>query len=76
MRQNLSLYDRSPQPPARYRQVDIKREFDLRTHAEERTALGAFSGTELGEPFDVGASPEELVVRMLGLLGPLISNLR
>lgn len=45
-----------------------EREFDLRTHVEERTALAAFSGTELGEPFDVGASPEELVARMVALL--------
>lgn len=45
-----------------------ERDFDLRTHVEERTALAAFRGTELGEPFDVGASPEELVARMLALL--------
>ena len=53
---------------ARSRALD-EREFDLRTYVEERTALGVFKGNELGEPFDVGASPEDLVARMLGVLG-------
>ena len=41
-----------------------EREFELRTFAEEREALTK-PGSNLGEPFDVSASPSELVNRML-----------
>lgn len=40
-------------------------EFELRTVLEERQVLGAAVGAGLGEPFDVSASPPELVARML-----------
>ena len=41
-----------------------ERELELRTVAEEREALSASSGDELGEPFDVSALPEDLVVTL------------
>jgi thymidylate kinase len=46
-----------------------EREFELRTFAQER-ALTKYSGSDLGEPFDVSASPSELVDRMLRRLPP------
>ena len=45
-----------------------EREFELRTFAEEREALTKSSGEDLGEPFDVSASPPELVAMMLDRL--------
>ena len=44
-----------------------ERLFELRTFAEEREALT--NSSELGEPFDVSASPPELVAVMLHRLG-------
>jgi hypothetical protein len=44
-------------------------EFEQRTFREEREALARSSGLDLGEPFDVSASPAELVVTMLRHLG-------
>lgn len=46
----------------RARAID-EREFELRTFAEERRALA--NSSELGKPFDVSASPPELVATML-----------
>ena len=42
-----------------------EREFERRTVAEEREALSASRGDELGEPFDVSAPPEALVAALL-----------
>ena len=44
-----------------------EREFELRTCAEEREVLRRIAG--LGEPFDVSASPADLVTEMHRLLG-------
>lgn len=44
-----------------------EREFELRTFTEERDAM--IQRPDLGEPFDVSASPVELVATMLGRLG-------
>jgi hypothetical protein len=46
-----------------------EREFELQTVAAERDALDSASGDALGEPFDVAASPEELVAALLLRLG-------
>src|SRR4030095_12883983 len=46
----------------RARAID-ERDFELRTFTEEREMLAGRS--DLGEPFDVSASPSELVARML-----------
>jgi hypothetical protein len=46
-----------------------EQEFELRTVAEEREALFARGAGDLGEPFDVSASPENLVATLLPLLG-------
>lgn len=40
-------------------------EFELRTYADERKALAAFRGDEVGERFAVDAAPNELVENML-----------
>ena len=50
----------------RARAID-EREFELRTCAEEREVLRRIAG--LGEPFDVSASPADLVAEMHRLLG-------
>lgn len=42
-----------------------ERAFELRTVAEERQVLSRIPGGDLGEPFDVSASPSELVTTML-----------
>lgn len=47
-----------------------ERDFELRTVAEERAVLEKRTGSELGEPFDVSAPPDELVARMLRRLAP------
>jgi thymidylate kinase len=44
-------------------------EFEHDTFVEEREALAASAGSELGEPFDVSAPPAELVQTMLHRLG-------
>lgn len=46
-----------------------EQEFERRTVAEERATLFERPDGELGEPFDVSASPESLVARMLPRLG-------
>lgn len=46
-----------------------EREFELQTVAEERGILYKESGDDLGEPFDVSASPDELVATLLLSLG-------
>jgi len=49
---------------ARSRMIDTL-DFERRTVAEERRALRVHANGELGEPFDVSASPEALVTRLL-----------
>lgn len=49
------------------RAVD-EREFELRTLEEEREALSASNPGDLGEPFDVSASPAKLVAMLLRLV--------
>ncbi len=44
-------------------------EFELRTVSEERDVLAAWSDGELGVPFEVDATPDELAERLLGRLG-------
>ena len=44
-------------------------EFERHTFVLEREMLAASSGMNLGEPFDVSASPDELVKAMLRRLG-------
>ena len=46
-----------------------EREFEARTSSEERDALARATGDELGERFDVSASPDVLVTAMLRLTG-------
>lgn len=46
-----------------------EQEFERRTVIEEREALSAVPGGELGEPFDVSVPPSELVTRLLALVG-------
>jgi thymidylate kinase len=50
------------------RAVD-EREFELRTVAEEREVLFKDYGGDLGEPFDVSASPSDLVATLMRHLG-------
>ena len=52
------------------REID-ERDFELRTVVEERAILLADDESELGEPFDVSASPGELVERLLTRLEQL-----
>ncbi|HFV1972175.1 TPA: hypothetical protein ACH73F_005122, partial [Escherichia coli] len=44
-------------------------DFEMHTVMEERTILSARADEKLGEPFDVSAPPEELVVALLARLG-------
>ncbi len=46
-----------------------EQEFEMLTVAQERALLFDHDGRELGEPFDVSASPESLVERMLLRVG-------
>jgi shikimate kinase len=46
-----------------------EREFERRTVAAEREALYRPGATDLGEPFDVSAPPDELVATLLHRLG-------
>lgn len=46
-----------------------ERDFERHTYAEERDALAAFHAGEVGEPFDVGGSPDALVRMMRDRLG-------